>query len=56
MGLVMRFGRASATNWALDGSADGSQGGQKSVMARPSAERSSSWAKSCAAATPSMTA
>ena len=45
-GLRMKLGSASVTSSVLEGSRAGSQGGQGSVTALPSAVRSRSWASS----------
>ncbi len=54
-GLLTTLGSAWVTRRACDGSRAGIHGGQGSVTGLPSGVRSSSWASSCAPATPSMT-
>ena len=54
-GLLTMLGRAWVTRRVCEGSRAGIHGGQGSVTALPSGVRSSSWASSCAPATPSMT-
>ncbi len=55
-GLFTMLGNESVKRRVCDGSAGGSHGGHVSVTARPSGARSSSWARSWAPATPSITA